>query len=465
MLELLHRKNKISINDYDYKQDINIRLLVSSLSVDELNVLEELLYSSIKTNLKDLSDNLDIDKNTLLLALEKFSKVNFLTIENENILIDKKARKYFEFEYSRFEDGFKADLLFFQVLLQKIPIHILPVWYSLPRTSNNIFKSIIEKYLSTPNILKRHIEDIKYENTIFENILNDLYNSKNYELDSIEIQKKYNFTREEYLEIILFLEFNFALTLKYKKTDDACIEVITPIQEYQEYLLHLKNTLPDTIPNTKDLIKKRDSDFGFVEDMTSILNMSKKTLPLDTVNENLKKELNLKDPKINVSKTYLDSVIFRLLNLKFIEQIDNNISITDNGNLWLEFDLENKALHLYNHQLYTFDQEDLPYKLFNEKAIREAEKSISNILKSSWVYFDDFIDSALAQLSDDKQMKLISLGKIYKYNIPTYTKEEKRFIKKVIFEKLFESAIVSIGSIKQKDCFKITDFGKTLFDI
>jgi hypothetical protein len=465
MLELLQRKNKISLKDYDYKQDIEIRLLISSLSISELSVLEEVLYSSIKTDVKNISNNIDLDEKNVLNALKKFEKINLLIIENNTISIDKKLRKYFEFEYSRFEDNFRADLLFFQTLVQKIPIHVLPIWYSLPRSSNNIFKSIIEKHLTTPNTLKRHIEELKFENPIIENILNDLYSSKNYEINSFETQKKYNLSREDYLEILLFLEFNFALTVKYKKIDDKYVEFLTPIHEYFEFLEHIKNTAPKNIENIKDLIKKRISDFGFVEDVVSILNMAEKSISINKAKDILKKEINLKDSDINVSINYLDSVISRLLNLNFLEKKEDNISITLSGKNYLEFDLENKALHLYNHPLYELSQDSLPSRLFNEKSIREAEKSISSVLKNSWIYFDDFIKSSLAQISDDHQIKLISIGKIYKYNVPTFSNDEKKFIKKVIFEKLFESAIVSVGCIKQKDCFKITDFGKTLFDI
>ena len=40
---------------------------------------------------------------------------------------------------------------FIQLLLRKVPIDILPTWYPIPRTSNSIFDSLIEKYMKTPS--------------------------------------------------------------------------------------------------------------------------------------------------------------------------------------------------------------------------------------------------------------------------------------------------------------------------
>ncbi|NGX44601.1 MAG: hypothetical protein K1060chlam3_00771 [Candidatus Anoxychlamydiales bacterium] len=139
------RKNKISLLDYDYKQDIENRVLLSKLTEFELSILEEILFSSITTSLSRLSKDLETSEKKLLSVLEKFEKANLLKIDGQIINIDKKMRKYFEFEYQRFEENFKPDLLFINNLLHKIPIHVLPIWYTIPKSSNNIFASIIDK--------------------------------------------------------------------------------------------------------------------------------------------------------------------------------------------------------------------------------------------------------------------------------------------------------------------------------
>src|SRR3569832_2080321 len=140
MIELTAaKKNKISLADYNYRRDIENRLLMANFSTFEVAVLEEILYSSIKTPIRKIAKNLERGEEELLPILEKFSKTGLLIIEGDAIVVDKETRKYFETEIEKFEEGFTPGMEFLQNLLKKIPIHVLPIWYSIPRTSNNIF--------------------------------------------------------------------------------------------------------------------------------------------------------------------------------------------------------------------------------------------------------------------------------------------------------------------------------------
>ena len=56
------RKNKISLEDYDYKQDIENRLLMGQFTSKDLSVLEEILYSSIKIPVRKLAKSVDLDE-------------------------------------------------------------------------------------------------------------------------------------------------------------------------------------------------------------------------------------------------------------------------------------------------------------------------------------------------------------------------------------------------------------------
>ncbi len=464
MLELTQvRKNKISLLDYDYKKDIDNRSLLSTFSKFELEVLEEILYSSVKTSVSRLSKNLDVSEKKLMPILEKLSTTNLLQIEQEIIFIDKKTRKYFEFEFSRFDDDFKPDMLFIQGLLHKIPIHILPIWYSLPRASNNIFNSIIDRYLLTPQMYQRYLDEIENENDIFKEIITKLRNSTNFEINSKDIQQKFNLAREDFLEHILLLEFNFVCYLTYKVENNVLVEKIVFFHEYKEYKHHLKNTEVKTIPSNS-ISRKRNTDFGFVEDISSILLMAKKNFSLKETKENLAKELNLKDPDIHVNSAYINSVVNKLLQIKFIEKKNDKLYLSESAKDWMTMDFGKKALHLYHHSLNHIVNKDIPNTLLTEKKIREAEKSILRILHIGWVYFEDFVKSFLVSFDTDNSVKLKKFGKIYKYNIPVYTQEEVLFIKTVVFERLFETGIVAIGSIKQKDCLMVTEFGRSLFD-
>lgn len=68
------RKIKINLSDYDYKQDIANRIFIFSLNDFERNVLEEILYSSIKTPIKDLANDLECDLQKMTTALIKLEK-------------------------------------------------------------------------------------------------------------------------------------------------------------------------------------------------------------------------------------------------------------------------------------------------------------------------------------------------------------------------------------------------------
>src|SRR3990167_1724140 len=135
MIELNQiKKNRINLADYNSRQDIENRIVMSDFSPFYLEVLEEVLFSSLKISLRKLSKNL----NTTDIAIKH--------------TVDKEIRKYFEFQIRRFSPKFKPDMEFVQGILKKVPIQFHPFWYSIPRTSNNIFESIVEKFLLTPQI-------------------------------------------------------------------------------------------------------------------------------------------------------------------------------------------------------------------------------------------------------------------------------------------------------------------------
>lgn len=459
------RKNKISLSDYNYKKDIENRKLLASFSEIDLNILEELLFSPIKTSINKLSKDLDIQEKKILSVLEILKNSELVKLEGSVVIIEKKMRKYFEFEYLRFDEDFKPDLTFINNLLSKIPIHILPTWYSLPKTSNNIFQSIIDKYFLTPQMFQRHIEDLENENPVFSGIIKDLYSSETLELSAKEVKKKYDLDEDKYFEFLLLLEFNFICFQAYKKSKNGIEEILIPFYELSEYLNYFNSTITTTIPDSKKIVKKRKSDFGFVEDISAILQMTTKPMTFLQIENNIKKEINSKDPNFGATNSYIDTLINKLLQIKFLQKKQNLLEITQTASKWLELSMDHRALHLYYHPLNIFKDSNFSEEFLSGKNIREAEKSISRAVKKGWVYFDDFIKGLLSPISDEHQVKLKPIGKVYRYSIPSYTQEELNFIKKVIFERLLEAGIVNVGFFNGKDCFCVTQLGETLFDV
>ena len=126
------RKNKITLEDYDYKQDIENRLLMAQFTSKDLEVLEEILYSSIKIPIRKLAKSVDLEEKVVQAILKKLSKTDLFAFEDDSIVVDKEMRKYFEAQIQKFDPDFKPGMDFLQSILRKVPIHVLPIWYSIP---------------------------------------------------------------------------------------------------------------------------------------------------------------------------------------------------------------------------------------------------------------------------------------------------------------------------------------------
>ncbi len=430
MLETTVKKNKISLIDYNYKRDIENRLLLSDFSVVEVSVLEEILFSPIKTPIRKMGKNLDIGEETLIPILEKFSTTGLLHIEDDSVVVDKEMRKYFEAEIEKFNEDFIPGMEFLQNLLKKVPIHVLPLWYSIPRTSNNIFASLVEKYLLTPQIFQRYLLELNFSDPAIVAIAQDVFRAPDFKIPTKKLVQKYGISKEQLEEYILLLEFHFVCCSGYQKNDNAWEAVVTPFQEWRDYLTFLKTTTPSPLSDPSKVVRFRPHDFSFVEDMTSVIQAIRLQEPIS-------------DPQY--LKQIQDKI--ELLNLK-----DPEIAKE-----FLEMRLENKALYLYRHPQNKISSAPVP-----EKVMREAEKSIGRVLHCGWVLYDDFFKGVMAPLGEFPVM-LKKCGKCWKYAIPEYTPEEKTALHATIFEWLFEAGITAIGTYEGQDCFMVTPFGQSLF--
>jgi hypothetical protein len=470
MLEFSARTIKINLSDYDYEKDIENRLLMATFSNFDREILEEILFSPLKISIKNFLKNIEKEEKSALPHLKKLSKTGLFELQDQNIVVNKKLRKYFEFEILKLNDNFKPTIEFLQNLLKKIPIHTLPVWYSIPRTSNNIFESIVEKYLITPQIFNRHLNDIKHKDPIIDGIITDVYNSKNFKVEAKFLKKKYNLSSLDFEKYMLILEFNFACCLSYNNINGFWREVVTPFYEWREYLKFLLNTKPLSIVKTADIKKASLSNFCFVEDMTTIINMAKKMpLPIkkgesfllsDEMVKEIKNKLKLENP----DHKYISTLIEKLCILKFAEIRENKIHILENAKKWVKLSNENKALKLYQHPLNQLSPMKYFDEIFNEKNVRNAEKSILRVLNSNWVYLDDFIKGTTVSISDDQKIELKQNGKNWRYTLPIYTDEQKKLIKAIAMDWFFEMAFIIKGKLNNRDCFKVTTFGKKVFE-
>lgn len=477
MLELNpFRKNKVNLQDYDYQKDIENRLMMAKLTAKDLEVLEEILYGHPKTSISQLAQDLVIEEAELVGILTKLSESGLFYIKDHSIVLNKEMRKYFESQLQKFEDGFVPGMEYLQTLLRKVPFHILLSWYPIPRTSNNIFDSLVEKYLLTPQVFQRYLMDLNLGNPKISGIVDDVYNAPDFAILGSDLKKKYELSNEEFEETLLHLEFNFVCCLVYKKVQDKWEQVVTPFHEWREYLKFLRDHKPLPVEDTHSIKKYRDSDFSFTEDMTEILKIVKSSplslvldqqerwVPDKTSMKVLSKKIPGFDSKSETIFTqYLAGLIQKLLFLRLCKIDASSLKANEGSDDWLALSIENRALSIYKHTLTKLDQEDFPVEIATERTIREIEKTITPILHLGWVDFEQFITCVAAPISKESRIVLKKLGKSWKYSLPIYSDQELRLIKKTILEWLFEAGLVSIGHHQNKSYFRVTPFGQTIF--
>ncbi|HEY4255063.1 MAG TPA: hypothetical protein VGM34_01790 [Chlamydiales bacterium] len=436
MLELTSAKrHKISLADYNSRQDIENRMLMADFSPFDIEILEEILFSSLKIFPKKIARAKDVSEEDLKPIFQKLSKAGLLSWDGDFFLVDKEMRKYFEFEVQRFEPSFKPDMEFLQGLLKKVPIHLLPTWYSIPRSSGNIFESIIEKHLLSPNIFQRYLQDLHFTDPLVLSVLQSIFAAPDFRASSSDLIAKYNLSRPAFEEIMLLLEFSFVCCVSYVKEDDHWHEVVTPFNEWHEYLLFLQNSDAPSI-DAKQVQRKEKTDFAFIKQLeTHLLSLSKKSL---------------KGPMTE-----------KLCMVKLAQEIEGRFQLTEVASEWLPMSLEDKALYFYRHPHNRLLS--LPPAIATERNVRETEKSIKRVLHGNWILFEDFVKGVLVPLSEESVVVLKKTGKHWKYTLPVYSEEEQALIKAVIFEWLFECGMVAIGTYQGKDCFSVTPFGRFFF--
>ena len=155
-----NRKNKIVLADYNYKRDIEIRVLLSHLTVDTVNVMREILDGSLKTSISHLAGALEITQQQLLPLLDILSPTKLFVRQGDHLIVDKEMRKYLESQIDKFDPDYEMGMDYLQSLLAKVPIHAIPNWYALSRASDHVFSAIVEKHLDTPQIYHRYLEDL-----------------------------------------------------------------------------------------------------------------------------------------------------------------------------------------------------------------------------------------------------------------------------------------------------------------
>lgn len=440
------RKPKITLSDYPYHKDIENRLFLAQLTVAEVSLLQEIVHHSLRIPIDYLASELQTPVSTLLPILDKLSETKLFKRQQMDLIVDKELRKYYESQFLKFDEDFYPDLNYFQGLLNRLPIHVIPVWYAISRSSDNIFESLVDKYFSNPKSYRQYLSELEFESPALAAIITDVHQAPGFRILASEIMQKYQLSRPAFEEYLLLLEFHFACCLSYARIDGLWQEVVIPFTEWFEYLQFENNTKPKTIQ--EPIEKTYYVEFNFIKDLTALLHACEKSeIPQDF------------SGLIANSPEQKQILIKKLIQLEFVKEGKNKTIIaTDKGKTWssktLFMQVSQLALDPLNTPLSGYRNE-----LWNMRNLYLVEKSLRDLQKNQWVFFDSFFQGFIAPISDKEAPVLKNKGKKWKYVIPTYTQAEKDFVQSVIMDRLAELGIVSTGFYEGRPCFCLTTFG------
>lgn len=450
------KRNKIILSDYNYRRDIENRLLMARLSTFEVQVLINLINGSLKTSVLHVSEDLETEEDLLIPVLDKLSATKLFQRQGGTILVDKEMRKYYESQILKFDENFEPGMEFLQSLLCKIPIHVLPVWYSISRASDNIFGSIVERFLLTPKIYERYLIDLNFEDPVLKGIVNEVFNSPDFKVHASDIMSKYDLSHECFEQYMLHLEYNFVCCLAYELENDIWEEVVTPFYEWREYLQFQKETVPSRIDDFDSIQRTHPHDFGFVKDMILVLKaLQKKPMSATDIPALL--------PHVNMNcsyQNYVESLIDKLIMMQLVELKSKKLFPQESCKDWLEYPVQDLAMSVYRNLTMRNKLRDDKEMVLNERDARETERSLRRIIHYGWIYFEDFMKGFVAPIGSAEPVYLKQRGKRWKYVLPIYGEQERNMIEETIFGRLFESGLVAIGVHDGKKCFCVTPFGR-----
>lgn len=458
------RKNKVELSDYDFQSDIKNRILLSKLSPDAITVLEEILCNSISFSIKSLCDSLDLEHSLIRKILDDLLPTGLFSIEGQTIQVDKEKRKYFETHIEKFNDDFTPDMDYLQSLLKHIPIQVLPLWYQIPRSSNNIFTSLIEKCFLTPAIFLRFYNDFISCEDIYAQIIKDIYESEELFITANFIKEKYQLSAEKYQEIALYLELNLLCASNFQKKGNEFIEILSPFQEWKDYTFALRSNKPPSLSGP--IIPYRESEFAFIEDMSTLLLLSRQADLEVTFIPSLDEWVLLRPVDASAIQApndqYLNRVLNKLLLLGLAVVEGVHLRPSDLAQDWIKTPIEKRAHITFKHPHHFLSLEKHS-RLSSQRGVLEIEKSIAQVVHLNWISLDDFLSSSIIALGEEDRITLKRISGRWVYKFPEHDLDATNFIRYVIMNWLFECGMVQIGSHQDAPCFRVTSLGQSLF--
>ncbi|MCB1137065.1 MAG: hypothetical protein KDK78_12420, partial [Chlamydiia bacterium] len=366
MMATQSQKTRIQLPDYDFHLDIEDRLLTASLTAAEVEILEELMHSSLVVEEEELEE--DFSVAAIRSTLSKLEDCGLLYREDDSVYIDKERRKAFETLTWRFDDT-RATLDYVKALLKKVPIHCLPNWYCIPRTSDDIFTALIEHYLEAPKLYERHIQESLAEDPVLQDLYNEASKAPYYCTTAASAMERLGLTPAEYQEKVLLLEFHLAAFGSFRMDQGEWVEVLIPLHEHVCYLTE-RAERQQSLQGPKE--PSPPAPFSFLRELKHTLGILIKG-PV---------------PQSKLSPRMRDT----LLLAKLATEDAGALHATPKAEDWLSRDLEDCSQSLCNYQRGRYKKASEPSLAFTERDLIDVGKALTDLPPDTWIPVDMFID-------------------------------------------------------------------------
>jgi predicted transcriptional regulator len=237
-------QSQIALGDYASGRDVQTRLLMASWTRREVAAMDAILQSPQVALVEQVAEQACCSVEEMEEALTNLAPTGLFQRRGTTLTVDKDLRRYYETQMRRFEEDFEAGLDYLQSLLKHIPLQTLLSWYAIPRTADQVFEALMEKYLPTPKLFRNHLLEVGYDNPIVLQVAQMAYDAPDFQVTRQQVCEKFNLTHHQFQELALYLEFNFMACLAYTPRDDQYDEVITPFWAWREYLQFLRQSVP-----------------------------------------------------------------------------------------------------------------------------------------------------------------------------------------------------------------------------
>ena len=449
----------INLSEYQHELEIEARILIEQLSSFEIQLINTLFYSSLKTSVKELQNELNADIAQVEAALDALSPLRLFHLSNGDISINKETRKQLEPLIERLESDFSPTIQYLVDKLSCVPINLLPKWYALPHTSDQITQSIIDKYLSTPSKYTQQLSQLKNNNSQAQQVYDILYSSPQLRVSLRDVAQALSLSIRECHALILELEFHFACCLTYEVVSERLEPIVVPPTEWSCYLATQGETTSSSIQ--EDHVERiHRHDFGFINDMGKMLRtllVEAITLDEEPFLPHNRTILDAIATSNEVATTYFQQLVAALEALNLASVKKGALTLTPEGKSWLSLTQEEQAMLLYFHHLKCYHHNS---GIFSDRDVRKVEKALSTLPPNSWIPFETFCNSTIGAIGTTTPVTLRCIGRRWHYELPTYSDQERTFIQEVLTSHLYQCGMVATGWYNGKLHFKVTPFGQ-----